>query len=188
MLSDEEVDRLLARGAMTPAESERALDGALRTTATRRRWMFGLMVPAAAALVLLIFLPRGGFTPKGAAAAPLLEVSCADGARDRCRRGSLRVCHVAAESGGVLAAWAEPAGGGERIWYFPTAGDEWARVPAAPGLQALDKAVRLGPEQPPGVYVIHLVLAARALPRAALSAPLPDGILAAASARIEVTP
>jgi hypothetical protein len=191
MLSDEEVDRLLARGSMTPEESQQALKGALRATAPPRwrRWTFGLAVPATAALLLLVFLPRSGFTPRGELAPPLLEVSCADGAHDRCRQGSLLLFHVASAQGGVLAAWADPVDGkGERVWYFPTAGGEWAPVPASPELQTLGKAARLGAEQPPGVYQIHLVLASHELSREELAAPNAGGVLGRADARLEVTP
>jgi hypothetical protein len=189
--SDEELDHLLLRGRLSGAARERALEGALRAAVPRRarwsRWA-GLLAPAAALVALLVLWPRTGFTPKGGVAQPvLLDVACADGAH-ACRAGDTLVFQVASAQGGLLAAWAEPLGGGERVWYFPASDGHLVSVAAQPTIQILKQGIRLGPAQPPGAYLVHLVLTRRALDRAELLAARPDDVLGASSVRIDVAP
>jgi hypothetical protein len=191
---DDELDRLLARGRLSGRQRDNVLDGAVRAAAPRRRgWrqLLAVLLPATAAALLLLLWPRQAFTPKGAPASTLLEVTCVDGARDRCRAGETLLFHVGgANQGGVLTAWAEPAGGGEAIWYFPPSDDRPLTVAATPAMQTLGRGVRLGPEQPPGAYVVHLVLTARPLTRAEARDARDrrdDGLLASTAVPLQVT-
>lgn len=188
---DDEIDRLLARGRSSGPERERILERALTASAPRRRgfrrWLL-FALPATAIAALFVLWPRSAFTPKGEPAAPFLDVSC-DADHTACRLGSTLLFHV----GGVAApaaliAWAEPANGGERIWYFPSGDGAAVSVPASPAIQTLGRGVRIGPEHMPGKYVVHLVLARRPLSRADALAPPANDVLATSQVTIEVAP
>jgi hypothetical protein len=93
-------------------------------------------------------------------------------------------------SGGFLAGYAEPRAGGERVWYF-SADSETPAVPAAAAEQtvAFERAIRIGPETPPGEYRVHLFLTRAPMPRSALLAPgNPADILARREATLVVVP
>jgi hypothetical protein len=93
-----------------------------------------------------------------------------------------------AAAGGFLAAWAVPEDGGERIWYFPTLDGEAPSVAPRAETQTLGRGVRLGTEQPPGRYHVHLLLSRRALGRAEALAPANDAVLVEADLTLTVTP
>lgn len=190
---DDGIDRLLARGRLSGGARERILARALAASAPRRRswrrWLT-IAVPATAALLLVVLWPRAAFTPKGAPAGVFFDVTCADGSGHACARGATLLFHL----GGVvrpssLAAWAEPDGGGERIWYFPAGNDDAAvAVPAGALLQTLGRGVRIGPEHAPGRYTVHLVLSQRPLTRAEALAARAGDIVATATVPLEVLP
>ncbi|MDB4967299.1 MAG: hypothetical protein JWN44_2988 [Myxococcales bacterium] len=187
---DEEINRLLARGRTSGPERERILDRALGNTAKRRggltRWL-AVALPATAVVLLFFLWPRSAFTPKGPPATTFLDVSCGDGAGATCRVGGTLLFHVGgATLGGALMAWADPANGGERIWYLPTGDGTAAAVSAAGSLQTLSRGVRLGPEHAPGRYVVHLVLARRALSRVEAVAPPAGDLLASSTVTVQV--
>jgi hypothetical protein len=170
-------------------ERERVLGAVLAKTAPRR-WRrllgWGLTVATAAAMLLLVMRPVP-FRARGGGGAPLLEVGCRDGSLDACPSGSALLYRAdGAVDGGFLAAWAVPEGGGEKIWYFPTASGESPSVTARSEVQTLARGVRLGPEQPPGRYRVHLLLSRRPLERAAVDSPPPDALIVTSEATLVV--
>jgi hypothetical protein len=196
------LDELLSGGRLGGAERERILERALDASAPlpwwRRRavtWLVrGTAMATAAALALFFFVPprtHDDFRARGGAGdgAPLLLVGCEDGQSARCGYGQKLVFSVdGASEPGFVAAWAEPAGGGERVWYFP--GDDGSS-PEARGdgaRQLLSRAVRLGPEQPPGRYRVHLVLSRRPLSRLEALAAGGADVVATSQVTLEVTP
>ncbi len=191
----DDLDELLARGGLSGPARERTLEAVLEVARGERsrfwRRLFYFATPAVATVavgVMLLVRPAApGFTPKGNPGAPLLEVACKQSAGPRCPRGGTLLFRVAgATAGGFLSAYAEPASGpGERVWYLP-AGGEAAAVQATEAPQLLRLGARLGPEQPPGAYKVHLVLSKTPLDRAGALAP--EGALATATWDLEVTP
>ncbi len=146
-------------------------------------------IAAIAAGVALFVAPGSdrALTAKGSiGAGPTLEIVCATGDRARCPGGQkLFVLVEDAPSGsGFLQAWAEPLGGGQRVWYF--VGDSALAVAGQPGRETLTRAVQLGPEQPPGAYRIHLVLSRRRLAQTEALEGRQE-VLATATLPLEVT-
>lgn len=198
--TDEELDRLLARGRLGGAARERVLSRVLDKVAPAWRspatWALGLSLAGAAAAVLTVLNVRptpGAFTAKGGATAtgPHLEVLCIDGSVARCPAGSTLVFRVeGAEKGAFLAAYAVREGDpeGARIWYFPSGDGFEPELPVGASPQIIPRGVRIGPEQAPGRYAVHLALAKAFLSReAALDAATPS-VLARSTTTLEVTP
>jgi hypothetical protein len=178
------IDTLLARGRLSGPAREEILERVLVASAGEaaasvpwwRRPMVSFGLPAlaaAAALLVLVRRPDDGLTAKGAPVVePALEVACATEGPSAAPAASAVSCATGqnlafrvedATEDGFLTAWAEPVAGGERVWYF--VGDGAAPVVAHPGVQTLRRAVRLGAEQPPGAYRVHLLLSVRPLSR-----------------------
>jgi hypothetical protein len=161
--TDDELDALLARGRLSAPEKERMLERLLAGAAPpRRRWraLFPIagLATAAAAVTLVLLAGRDGFRARGEGGG-VLEVGCRTGARDRCPSGELLLFRVSGvDRPAWLAAWAEPASGGERVWYFPTANAAAPRIEPRSSPQVLSQGVRLGPSQPPGRYQVKLLL------------------------------
>jgi hypothetical protein len=198
--SDEELDRLLARGRLSAPGRERVLGRVLEATAPKKSraasWagVFAF-VSAGAVLATLLLVrgrPDGSFTPKGGAVAatPRVEVSCIDGDPSRCAVGSTLVFRAEdCEAGGYLAAFAERAGAKERIWYFPSSNDP-TLPPIAPKAepQVLTRGARIGPEHTPGPYVVTLILVKRPMTRDEISEGTSPDLLRRWTTPIEVTP
>jgi hypothetical protein len=187
-LSDRQIDALLARGDLSGPESDRILETVLARRAHRPLWRrllapVGGLTLATAAALLLVAGPFGrGNTPEFAArgtgvGTDDLDVACDGGTRSACPRGST-LLFVAREgaAAGYLAAWAEPIGGGDRIWYFSAEG-EAPRIAPTTGTQPLSRGVLIGPEHATGEYRIHLVLSAAPLRKAELLGANPPGVL-----------
>jgi hypothetical protein len=192
------VDELLSRGRLSGAERERLLLRVLAAGAPppwwRRRAIAWLAPAVAAAALLLFMVPRSThdrFRARGGpGAAILLFVGCEDGQRTRCGHGQKLLFSVdGATEHGFVGAYAEPeAGAGERVWYFPAADGSSAEARGDRELQTLSKAIRIGPEQPLGRYVVHLVFSRRALSRdEVLKASGPD-VLARDRSLFDITP
>jgi hypothetical protein len=170
----DELDALLARKRLSGPEYDfiaaRVLDQASRPARAKRVALYALPALAAAAVLALAILPGtdDGLRPKGASSTqPALELVCGSGTPGSCPQGELLTFRVEdVRKSGYLHAWAEPAGGGERVWYFE--GTRAVPVEARSGPQVLRRAVRIGDQQPPGRYRIRLVLAAAPLDREAL--------------------
>ena len=174
--TDDELDMMLAEGRLGGAAKERVFDAVVSRVQPRRRpftlrafLAAGLLAGGAAAALLLV--PRTGndFSAKGGAGAgaPALEISCAGGSLDACPVGSRLIFGVEGATSGYLAAYADPAGGGERIWYFSADGQSPALAPVA-GTQVARKAILLGHEHVLGDYLVHVLVTARPLSRAEL--------------------
>ncbi len=187
--SEEELDRLLARGRMGAPGRERVLGKVLEAAAPRRSrlasWA-GVLAFVSAGAVAATFLlvhgrvqPDGSFTSKGgtAGASPRVEASCIDGDPARCAIGSTLVFRAEnCEAGGYLAAYAEragssgdtpkPPGSTDRIWYFPSKNDPTLpSIAPRAELQVLARGARIGSEHAPGPYVVTTILLAHPLTR-----------------------
>jgi hypothetical protein len=189
--SNDELDYLLAEGQLAGPVKDRILEkvlnehgvapGVVPLVRRRRLWMgAGGLVVAAAAAVVLVALPRGQigegtFTAKGAASegasTSLVDVQCLRATLDACPSGATLVFGAAGAAGGFLAAYSEPASGGERIWYFSKDGESPALAPGD-RTQPFLKAIRLGPEHAPGEFRIHLFVTRAPHTRAELLAGL----------------
>jgi hypothetical protein len=154
--SDDELDRLLARGRLSRPEKERMLDAVTRANVPKRRrwWPFVLApaIPAIAALLLMVHR-HDEFHAKGSPSVTL-EAGCVDG----CRAGStlmFRTAYVTQPS--VLAAWSEDSHG-MRVWYFPTEAGEMPTVEPHGAIETLARGVRIGNEHAQSHYTLHMML------------------------------
>jgi hypothetical protein len=85
-----------------------------------------------------------------------------------CPVGSRLLFAVEGAGTGYLAAYADPARGGERIWYFSRDSQSPALAPVA-GTQVAPKAILLGTEHPPGDYLVQVLVTSEPLSRAQLA-------------------
>ena len=175
---DEDLQRLLSRGRLGGPARERVLDRVLDKVAPARRKRRAWLVPLAlalgsgVALLVLVVRPRpeeGSWGARGGAArsAVTLDARCADAAG--CRPGATLIFSAfGAPAPGFLGAYAQPAGGGERIWYF-SAETEAPPVPvSAQATQPASRGIVIGPEHRPGPYQVHLFLCGTPLSQAVL--------------------
>jgi hypothetical protein len=171
--SEEKVDYLLSRGALSGSRREQILEEALRSAraqpapARRRWWAWGgglTLAAGAAAFLLWLRIPsQGDFREKGgASAAPTIDLLCLGASANACPSGSLVAFQVERGREGFLSAYADPVPTGERIWYLT---NEPVRGPVVP------KAARIGAEHRPGEYRVQVVLSRQALPRDRLVGP-----------------
>jgi len=201
--TNEELDSLLGRGGIGAARRDAILQTVLaRVKAesparTRWRWSlagFGTAAVAATAVFLLVpwFSPPASspFRAKGtaakASATPSAEIECLGAALDACPTGSLLVVRVAGVHG-FVSAWAEPAQGGERIWYFSAETfsplvDAVTTTPAA-----TTRAIKIGPEHAAGAYVVKVRVTERAMGRDDLLRLPESAALAKGQALLTVT-
>jgi hypothetical protein len=195
--SDEDLQRLLARGRLGGPARERVLDRVLDKTAParthRRAWLVPLVLAlgSGVALLVLVIRPRpedAGWGTKGGAtaAAVTLEARCGEGGA--CQAGStLLFSAFGAPTPGYLEAFAQPAAGGERIWYF-SAETESPLVPAsAKATQPAGRGIVIGPEHAPGPYQLHLFFSSAPLPQAVLLQGTDPRILARAIVPVVIT-
>jgi hypothetical protein len=168
---------LLSHGNLSGAEREQLLDRVLAAVRERpplwRRatvWAGTATALAGAAAFLIFARPASverALRAKGEAA-PIVRADCEPGGLEACRLGGTLMFAVeGTRPDARLAAWAEPVGGGERIWYFsgdgesPSVGDQTAD-------SILRRGIRLGPEHHAGAYRLTVMVTAAPLPRAAL--------------------
>jgi hypothetical protein len=194
--SKEELDRLLGRGAIGPSRRDAMLETILAQTRkqaptqSRWRWVFvGLAALTATATALVLLVPRWSptvgspFRSKGAPVlAPTASLECLGGTLDACPVGSLLAIRVSGTRG-YVSAWAEPARGGERIWYFSAESESpsVAVDPSSAGI--LTRAVKIGPEHAAGTYQVELRVTERPMSRVdLLGAPAGAVLLASRSA------
>ena len=108
------------------------------------------------------------FRAKGTAvkpwATPFAEIECLGATLDACPTGSLLVVRVTGVRG-FVSAWAEPAQGGERIWYFSaeTFSPLVGAVPTTPA--ATTRAIKIGLEHAAGAYVVEVRVTERPMGR-----------------------
>jgi len=178
-LTDAELDSLLERGGLGATRRDDILTKVLATVAAqrpprwRRLWALPAFGMAAAALLLLVpqLSPRGlsPFRAKGtrarpAVTPPALHVECLGATPEDCPLGSLVVLSADGVRG-FLSAWAEPAGGGERIWYFSAEGSSPFLDNTSASSAAGTRAVKIGPEHSVGKYVVQARVTARPMAR-----------------------
>jgi hypothetical protein len=176
-MKDSDLDALLARGALSGSARERVLDGVLGRVSPSQpnravRFAAAIVVPAAAAVAVGIGGVRwlakpepsdSTFEARGSVSRRVrVDAVCTGGPMAACPRGSRLVFHGWPDMRpSYLSAFADPVGGGERIWYF-SGENESPRL----GSGAVDRAVVVGPEHTVGRYVIHVVVSTRPLSRA----------------------
>jgi hypothetical protein len=193
--SKQKLDSLLGRGGIGASRRDAILDKVLARVKSeappRFRWRWplaGLASLAAATAALLLLLPRFSpsssslFRAKGAAtklaAAPSTTIECLGGTLGACPIGSLLVVRVSGARG-YVSAWAIPAGGGERIWYFSA--DTFSPLLDATSVTSAvaTRAVKIGPEHVPGAYIVQLRLTEQPMMRAdLLHAPASSALVA----------
>ena len=200
--TDEELDSLLGRGSMGATRRDAVLESVLarvRAEApSRPRWRWslaGLGLAAAAALIFLVprFSPPASspYRAKGTAAGPpaskpSVDIECVGATLDGCPTGSLLVVRVAGVRG-YVSAWAEPAGGGERIWYF-SADTFSPLVDATSTTPTLaTRAAKIGAEHAAGAYVLDVRVTERPMRREDLLRLPGSEALAKGRARLTVT-
>jgi hypothetical protein len=201
-MKDAELDALLARGRLSGPTRERVLANVLDQVQPprSRHWAKTaafVLLPAAAALALFVGVGRwgstlsgahgegGGFEAKGTASDVVhVDAACTGGPMLACPRGSRLVFHVQAGARpGYLAAYADPAAGGERVWYISAEGE-------SPLVQSgtLERAILIGPEHAADRYVIHALVSGRPLARAEAAQPKPAALLGADSFELRLVP
>jgi hypothetical protein len=195
-----ELDTLLSRGGLSGATRERILERVLAQThptrlGRRATIAASILVPAAACALLFASGMHGngqvgGYDTLslrargGPSSAVRVEVECTGGALLACPRGSRLVFRAwPGDRPGYLVAFADPSGGGERIWYFssdstsPRLGNGW-----------VERAVRIGDEHRSERYDIHVLIAARPLSRAEAASPNPPSLIGSETFAVRLTP
>ena len=179
--TDAELDSLLERGGLgatgRDAILSRVLAGVAAERPTRSRWRWSLAAcgMAAAAATLLVLVPRlspnpaSPFRAKGNVARPSAtarsaNLECLGGTLQACPTGSLVAVSTIGVSG-YVSAWAEPTGGGERIWYFSAEGASPFVDPALLAPAAKTLAAKIGPEHHLGQYIVHVRVTERPMHR-----------------------
>jgi hypothetical protein len=174
-VNDGELDALLARGGLSGAARERVLENVLDRVSPEkrsvRRLAVAIALPAAAAMAL--FVAGSGTLGKwrgqdaafgargGKSASVRVDAVCTGGPMEACPRGSRLIFHASPDTRpGYLAAYADPVGGGERIWYFSADGES-----PHLGADSVDRAVVVGAEHVAARYKVHLLVGTRPLTR-----------------------
>jgi hypothetical protein len=88
---------------------------------------------------------------------------------------------------GFLAAYAEPASGGERIWFFPEADGSAPVAAAGEEPQMLRQAVPAR-SLPPGRYRVHILITRRPVSKAEILSDLGPDAITARTMSLEVVP
>jgi hypothetical protein len=198
-MKDSDLDALLARGALSGAARERVLDGVLDRVSPSPlsrsvRFAAAVLLPAAAAVAIWLggvrSLAKPGasnsaFEARGSASRTVrVDAACSGGPMLSCPRGSHLVFHGWSDTQpGYLAAFADPVGGGERIWYFSVE-SESPRLGSGVG----DRAVLVGPEHAVGRYVIHLIVSTRPLSRAEAAASSDPAVIGSETLDLGIVP
>jgi len=202
----EDLDSLLGRGGIGATRREAILRTVLAhvkaEAPVRTRWSWsvaGLGTVAVAAAALFLLVPRlsrpalPSFRAKGSVAdlplatTPSVELDCLGASLAACPRESLLVVRVTGVRG-YVSAWAEPAGGGERIWYFSAE----TQSPLVDGLlnppATTTRAVKIGPEHVTGIYSVEIRVTERPMRREDLMRLPASEALAQGRALLTVTP
>jgi hypothetical protein len=179
--TDAELDSLLERGGLGATRRDAILSKVLAGAAAERpirsrwRWAIAALGVAAATVTLIVLTPRLSqnastpFRAKGTVATPSgtavsTNLECLGGALDACPTGSL-VAISGIGIRGYVSAWAEPSGGGERIWYFSADGVSPLVEPASLTSAAKTHAARIGTEHHLGQYVVRVRVTERPMVR-----------------------
>jgi hypothetical protein len=181
---DARVDELLAGGTLGGPHYDEILKRVLAATTPPPRplwkrvlrWVAipgAVLVPAAAAWLVLVRPGVPSITPKGSPGTAAVQIGCGTSGGPVCRAGDTLMFSVnAAIVSGYLGAYAERAGdpARERIWYFPTSSGAAPLIRSAGGTIVLPEGVRIGPEHRPGTYRVTTWIADRPLKRAEIQA------------------
>lgn len=202
----EELDALLGRGGLSPTRRDVVLEAVVNHVKRERSgrswwgWSFaGLGAAAAAAVALLLVAPwrpsqttaESSLRAKGSAlpnraTAPAVEIGCSESTLQACPFGSLLVIRAIGVRG-FVGAWAEPVGGGERIWYFSAETTSPMVDGVAPDSTAASRAVKIGPEHSAGTYAVEIRVTDRPMGHADLLRLSPTAALAIGRASLTVT-
>lgn len=200
--TEAELDSLLDRGGIGAARRDAILATVLadvqaeRPSPWRRRCFIAVLGLAGAATALLLVTPRisprpSAFRAKGPTSnpsvmAPAAHIECLGAPIDACPLGSLVIVRVAGVRG-FVSAWAEPVGGGERIWYFSA--DSFSPQVDALSTTSIvtSRAVRIGPEHSAGSYVVQIRVTERPMQRDDLLRGPSSAMLAQGQALLTVT-
>jgi hypothetical protein len=188
--SDQQLDLLLGRGKLRGPVAEQMREQVLDAVApkhTLRPRLFRVVGPviamAAAASFGIVWIgsrsPDAGFRPKGAAAGQpvLLGLTCSNGTPAACHRGARVSLAFGRGATGYLGVYAEPEGGGGRIWYFSREdGAASLSVVEGGGAVLASRSILLGPEHSAGNYRVHVVIASRTLDRTEILDPATAGV------------
>jgi hypothetical protein len=127
---------------------------------------------AVAAATVILFAGRGdegaGWRPKGGqlGVVTVPELTCSGGTAAACPRGArLSIALPGETANGNVGAYAEPEGGGERIWYFSVE-DGPATLVESGAARLASRSIVLGPEHAAGRYRVFMVVSDRPLSRA----------------------
>jgi len=167
----------------------------------RMRWRWsvaGLGSVAVAAAALFLFAPRSSrlavspFRAKGTATRPsamqpFVEIECLGATLEACPTGSLLVVRVASVRG-FVSAWAEPVGGGEKIWYFSAETQSPLIDAALASSVSTTRAVKIGPEHAASAYVVEIRVTERPMRRDDLVRIPASAALASGRVPLRVTP
>jgi len=198
-LRRERLDQLLSRGHLAGPAAERILEGALRDAEIvpqpwyRRRivlWGSPVLCAAVAALVLVARPSPEGMRSKGGSASTgaIVSVECGGRAPGTCAADDLIMFRVEAVARpGFLGAYAEPAGGGERVWFFPSADGSAPAVAAGAEPQVLRQAVAAR-SLSPGRYQVHVVISDRPFGKSEILAATGPDVIAVGTTPLEVSP
>lgn len=189
--SEDEIDRLLSRGRLGQRHKQKLLLGVLASVQAsphprrrfRLRWPAFAALSVSGALAVVALWPRPpaetqtALQEKGAAErTPIIAMSCFGGSLGACPTGS-RIAFWAeggAKEPGWVTAYADPVGGGERVWYLTNA--------------ALPGAALIGQEQPRGRYEVRVVLTKHPVERVALARLPAADVVAHANFSLVVSP
>ena len=181
------IGRLLSgRARLSRTEHESIAASVLKATAaepieapskTRRWWPVGLMVAAAAALALVVLLPRepdpaepDPFVARGVSDGPQLQLEC----QPSCRRGAhvtLEVAEVAEYSHVAVFSF---RGDGAAIWYSPGDASGQSAPLAADPRSLLPFRIEIDETHPAGRYDVVAVFSKAPLNRDALRSAYRD--------------
>jgi len=210
--SDDEIDALLSEGRFPGPTKDRVFEGALRDAGVgdgrapraRPSWRSRLAITAglslAAGVAALVLVPRASrqddpFRAKGTGAAFEMDVACVGkhaASLAACPQGATLVFSIApgGSGPGYLAGYADPTGGGERIWYFSADGETPAIPTASAGATApFSRAIRIGPEHAPGAYRVSLFMTRAPVGKAALAPGAgPADVIATHEVTLQVVP
>ncbi len=192
-----QLDGLLARGGLSGAARERVLESVLQTAKPRRSWLmqgvrWGALPAALLVASALVLNPRAAENARFRAKGEVLGKTVAQfelvcGARGatgtHCSTSdTLYFSANRISSEPFLSAYADPEGGGERLWFFPSTGQPSLELRASSAHQAASRAIPLR-GIPAGRYRVTLLLSAAPLSRAQALAARPAQVIA-----LEVVP
>ncbi len=205
-LSDDDIDHLLSQGRLGRAHKERLLRRVLGSIPSppvtvdrpsRRRWhVLGVLPLACGAVILALWWRPNGergssFRAKGTPAlAPVVGMSCLGGSVRACPSGSRIAFWLegGTQETGFITAYADPAGGGERVWYLTNepASAVSANLPGSPSV--VPKAAVIGREQSSGRYGVHVIFTRRPVAHADLRRLSPAETVTRADFDLVVSP